>query len=554
MAALLEFLRRCPAAASFGLAAVLAAGCSTQTGQITSNRPTLVAAQQRLAQAEKITSDQETQGAEYLEVAAIALNDFQQRKVKSDQVDDPALLLYDRAAADLAVGLPALIQQHPGANPIVLMDRRTSQTDRLQLDVKQANGYSPSDFYKIIPARDIDRRGLLVNVTRPGIGGTVLCLQRSSPDLSVTTRLEPRRGYRVPSTAIIDFAPRQAPLLATVHLYDPDKHPDVQVGKTTFPLGADYSATFAAYSRVNELWIGFYNMIRGENMREQAGLIALQRYDPNKVPVILVHGLLSSAYAWRNVANSLQADPEIRKHYQFWVFSYSTGSFIGYNAMLLRNDLQYAEAKYHLRRIVLIGHSMGGILSRAQATNSGRVFWDNVFGAKADWLYNTIPADSVVKRALIFNADPTIHRIIFIATPHRGSSLATGGIGQLGISLIRVPVKIISLVPKSVVAAVAPNGDPNKYQLPTSINSLSPKNKFLLALADLPIQAPFDSIIGDQGKGNTPNSSDSVVLYSSSHVDGTKSETILPGNHGTVVNMSIPSLRKILREEAGLKP
>jgi hypothetical protein len=80
-----------------------------------------------------------------------------------------------------------------------------------------------------------------------------------------------------------------------------------------------------------------------------------------------------------------------------------------------------------------------------------------------------------------------------------------------------------------------------------------PKNKFLLALADLPIQAPFDSIIGDRTKGNTPNSSDGVVLYSSSHVDGAKSETILPGNHGSVVNLSVPTLKKILRQEAGLK-
>src|SRR5262249_17108690 len=238
-----------------------------------------------------------------------------------------------------------------------------------------------------------------------------------------------------------------------------------------------------------------------------------------KVPIILVHGLLSSSYAWRNVANSLQADPEIRKRYQFWVFSYSTGSIIAYNAELLRQDLQYAEAKYHLHRIVLIGHSMGGILSRAQATNSGRAFWDTAFGAKADSLYKTLPDDSIVKRALIFNADPTIHRIIFIATPHRGSSLATGGIGRLGMSLIQVTLKLVSLIPKSVLDALALNGDGGKYRLPTSINSLSPKNKFLLVLADMPIQAPFDSIIGDQGKGNTPNSSDGVVTYSSSHVD-----------------------------------
>jgi hypothetical protein len=104
-----------------------------------------------------------------------------------------------------------------------------------------------------------------------------------------------------------------------------------------------------------------------------------------------------------------------------------------------------------------------------------------------------------------------------------------------------------------VLESLAPTGN-QKFQIPTSINSLSPKNKFLLALADLPIQEPFHSIIDDRRKGNTPNSSDSVVPYSSSHVNGAQSETILPGDHGSVVNLSVPTLKRILRQEAGLKP
>jgi hypothetical protein len=224
-----------------------------------------------------------------------------------------------------------------------LLDRRSGQTDRLQLDPKQPDGYSPAYLDKIVPAREIDRRGLLVNVTRPGIGGTVLGLHRSSPDPAIETRLEPRRGNRVVATAVIDFAPNKGPLLATIHLYDPDKHRTVAISKTQYPLAADYTAAFAAYSRVNELWIGFYNMVRGENMRQQAGLVVLEPYDPNKIPIVFVHGLLSSAYAWRNVANSLQEDPEIRKHYQFWIFSYSTGN-------LLRIPLHCSERTYNTPR------------------------------------------------------------------------------------------------------------------------------------------------------------------------------------------------------------
>jgi pimeloyl-ACP methyl ester carboxylesterase len=202
--------------------------------------------------------------------------------------------------------------------------------------------------------------------------------------------------------------------------------------------------------------------------------------------------LLSSAYVWRNVVNTLAADPVIRQHYQFWVFSYSTGNPIAYSAYLLRDDLEYAEKVDGFKQIVLIGHSMGGILSRMQATNAGRVIWNEQFKAKADKLYTDIPNDSLVKKSLIFEANPRVKRIIFVSTPHRGSALASGGIGALGMRLIRLPFKVASAVPQSVLAAIAPNNDPKKYRIPTSISGLSPANPLFKAMDKLPIEAPHN--------------------------------------------------------------
>ena len=169
---------------------------------------------------------------------------------------------------------------------------------------------------------------------------------------------------------------------ARLRLLDPTKVDHVEVQGKRFPLAADYTASEASYGRINELWIGFVNMVRGENMRGAAGLLLLQPYDPEKIPVIFVHGLVSSAYAWRNVANSLSVDPEIRRRYQFWVFSYSTGNPIAYSALLLRQDLAYAEQSYHFSKVILIGHSMGGLLSRLQVTNTGRALWDGILVPK----------------------------------------------------------------------------------------------------------------------------------------------------------------------------
>ena len=47
-------------------------------------------------------------------------------------------------------------------------------------------------------------------------------------------------------------------------------------------------------------------------------------------------------------------------------------------------------------------------------------------------LYAKLPPDHVLKRALIFDANPQVQRILFICVPHRGSDLAINWIGSLG--------------------------------------------------------------------------------------------------------------------------
>ncbi len=103
---------------------------------------------------------------------------------------------------------------------------------------------------------------------------------------------------------------------------------------------------------------------------------------------------------------------------------------MAYSALTLRDDLAYAQQRYGFKQVILIGHSMGGILSRLQVTNSGRVIWNEVLGSKADRLYAEVSDNSLLKRALIFHANPTVKRVIFVCTPHPGSTLATGGIGR----------------------------------------------------------------------------------------------------------------------------
>ena len=84
-----------------------------------------------------------------------------------------------------------------------------------------------------------------------------------------------------------------------------------------------------------------------------------------------------------------------------------------------------------------------------------------------------------------------------------------------------------------------------------SIVFLRPRSPLLNAILKLPMKpgVPYHSIIGDRGKGDTPDSSDGVVPYWSSHLDGAASEKIVPSGHGSNENPEgIREFRRILRQ------
>ena len=200
---------------------------------------------------------------------------------------------------------------------------------------------------------------------------------------------------------------------------------------------------------------------------------------------------------------------------------------------------------------------MGGLLSRMQVTNSGTTIWNEVFGSRAPEVYSQIPNDSRAKRALIFRADPAISRVIFVATPHRGSRLATEQIGAIAIWLIRLPLHLIYEIPEAMAHALNPGSQQAERQralVPTSIQGLSPNSPLLRALAQLPIQVPHHSIIGDRGRGNTPNSSDGVVPYWSSHLASAESEKIVPTGHEAMADPgAVEEIRRILLLNLGIR-
>jgi pimeloyl-ACP methyl ester carboxylesterase len=290
-------------------------------------------------------------------------------------------------------------------------------------------------------------------------------------------------------------------------------------------------------------------------MAEKTGLYFLEPYDPNRIPVVFVHGLASTPFNWVKTINGLQQDPEVRKRYQPWVFGYATGNPILYSALRLREELAKVDKIYpnHLP-YVLVGHSMGGMLTHAQVTTVTRAMWerDPKIGSAAKSVFANNSSDSLIVRSMTYHANPRIKRVVFVCTPHRGSNMASRGIGSLAISLISLPTHVLSTVKDSITSAELVQLTGSSKRLPNSVWGLKPTNPSFPVVNAPPITVPYHSIIGDRGKGDCPNCTDGVVAYWSSHLDGAQSETIVPGPHGSCeLPETIAEIDRILRLHLG---
>ena len=93
----------------------------------------------------------------------------------------------------------------------------------------------------------------------------------------------------------------------------------------------------------------------------------LHPYRRGRVPVVLIHGTVSSPGRWADLLNELRNDPVLRGHLQAWLFTYNTSNPILLSASELREALRKIIAELDpdgqdpaLRHLVLIGHSQGG--------------------------------------------------------------------------------------------------------------------------------------------------------------------------------------------------
>jgi pimeloyl-ACP methyl ester carboxylesterase len=403
--------------------------------------------------------------------------------------------------------------------------------------------------YDLFPTDSLKISGRFFK-TRPslsGIGAPLVAVGRVENPRS-REQFELRRVY-APVTAVIKFADKRAEL----EFVDPMKTERVAIGKRTFPLAIDLNApTAMLIARERPERLGFARVINPEKYADTTRLTRLQQFDPARTPVIFVHGLQETGASWAPMIDTLRDDPWIRGHYQFWFFSYPSGYPYPYAAALFRQDLDGIDRAFpNHKRVVLIGHSMGGMICRLMITDAGDKIWRDFFATSPAKTPLSSDTRKLLEDSLVFNHRPDVQRVIFISTPHRGSKLATGWIGRIGAALVRTPRLFTSVYTSIKPLLVSDPAAPRLKRMPNSVDTLEPNDRFVQAVDKLPITRgiPYDSIVGDRGRGNTPNSSDGVVPYWSSHLDGAQSELIVDSGHDAQTNPeAIHEVARILKE------
>lgn len=95
----------------------------------------------------------------------------------------------------------------------------------------------------------------------------------------------------------------------------------------------------------------------------------LEPYDPDRIPVLFVHGAAGSAQDWRVFFEQLD-----RGRYQAWFYQYPSGAALESMAHLLYWKLLNLQLRYGFARLHLVAHSMGGLVSRRFLMDHGEQF------------------------------------------------------------------------------------------------------------------------------------------------------------------------------------
>ena len=345
-----------------------------------------------------------------------------------------------------------------------------------------------------------------------------------------------------------------------IKVYDPYNTEKVNIAGKPYSLAANFSAPYGLWLAENNLGAAAYlTLIDRDQHLTMPHLYMLEPYNPNKKVIVLVHGLASSPEAWIAVTNDIMGDPILREHYQVWQVFYST------NMPILESRFQiYALLKQAFGSLnskdaaskdaVLIGHSMGGIISRLLVSDAD-------ISKQALEMMNSrqqsrLRKHPVIGERLKMRPIQNFDRAIFLAAPHRGTDFADRWFTLAARKIIKLPATFLTTLTDTLTSNDADLKDFVKTLTNEVIQNgpsdLSKKSKFMELTSDIPPEKDlvFHSIMGNITKSDDPNTiTDGIVPYKSAHLDGAVSEKIFTGGHSIQETPeAVLELRRILRQ------
>ena len=421
-----------------------------------------------------------------------------------------------------------------------------------------------------VPVAELEVRGLRERYRRPGIGAPLAAGTAAFiPDTKLRDFVG--RATKVPVTALLRLDdPRRAlaagRITGALEIYDGYTNDVVEIDGESVPLEVEPSAAFASTLSESAIWDwelrGFLvgDLLKGFVVASKAGearaqLLFMQPYRRGRIPVVFVHGTASGPGRWADMMNSLENDPWLRTRFQYWFFYYDTGNPITYSADVLRLSLRVIVEQLDpngddaaLRQMVIIGHSQGGLLAKMTAIDSGTRLWDTVSQRPLDDLILRDETREQLRRTLFLQPLPFVRRVIFIATPHRGSYEAGSWIAQQIAGFASLPKGFVDVM-KDLVT-----GNPSAVTLslgglPRSINDMTPGKPFVQTLASIPVVpgVTTHSIIAVSGDHPLAEDDDGIVKYTSSHLDDVESELVIHSGHSVQGHpLAIAEVRRIL--------
>jgi len=464
-----------------------------------------------------------------------------------------------------------IVQKQRGLRPGTTQTiEAASQTMDVTVVVR-GNGWQADDFERFEFVSDYEINGLRNQYHNYGLGVPLIAVRAKRSSQSPVERFYPP-GLSFPVTAFLRLLPDRNEAdshhTALLELYDPLTVDEIPVAGRRVPLESDLStplAYFLSQPALQKLDLATTGLLRPEETAKVKGLYMLEPYQPGKIPVLMVHGLWSSPITWMEMFNDLHSSPDIRSRYQFWFYLYPTGQPFWYSAAQLREDLvEMRRAADPQRRepaldqMVLVGHSMGGLISKMQTIESGNDYWNTV----SDQPFTLVKASSEVRnnleRTFFFRANPTIRRVITIGTPHRGSQFANSTTRWLSQRLITLP----KMLTDGRMQLKRDNPDvfrpSSLLDVPTSIDSLAPDSPIfpVILAAKRPPWLKYHNVVGnikDGGfLGRMAGRSDGVVAYESAHLDPAEvnSEIEVEADHSTLHRhpQTVLEVRRILLE------